>query len=248
AWSPDGKRIAAVDFNGTIAILDANTGHQLASYDSLSSSIEGVAWSADGKYIAVGTQGNNNAEVWDIATGKMTQNYTNHTGSVIQVAWSPDSTLVASSSFDGTVQIWNVASGKTQLTYKALNAPVWSVAWSPDGKEIASGTGAAGADSPVTSGNSVKVWNATTGQTMLTYSGNPATSEAYALAWSPDGKWLASGGDDKTVHVWNASTGQTLVLFKGHTDVIWTVAWSPDGKELASTSQDSTVRIWKVPS
>ena len=82
---------------------------------------------------------------------------------------------------------------------------------------------------------------------VLTYSGNPTGSEVYALAWSPDGKWLASGGDDKTVHVWNASTGQTLVLFKGHTDVIWSVAWSPDGKELASSSQDGTVRIWQVP-
>ncbi|MHB8599187.1 MAG: WD40 repeat domain-containing protein [Ktedonobacteraceae bacterium] len=248
AWSPDGKRIAAVDFNGAIAILDASTGHLLASYDSQSSSLEGVAWSPDSKYIAVATQGNDNAEVWDIATGKMIQNYTNDTGSVIHVAWSPDGTLVASSSFDGTVQIWNATTGKTQLTYKAHNMPVWSLAWSPNGKEIASGTGAAGSDSPVTSGNSVKVWNATTGQTLLTYSGNPGSSEAYALAWSPDGKWLASGGDDKTVHVWNASTGQTLMLFKGHTDIIWSVAWSPNGKELASSSQDGTVRIWQIPS
>ena len=247
AWSPDGKRIAAVDFNGVVAILDASTGHLLASYNSLSSSIQGVAWSPDGKRIAIGMQGTDNAEVWDITTGKMIQNYTSHSGSVIHVAWSPDGKLVASSSYDGTVQIWNAASGQTVLTYKAHNAPVWSVTWSPDGKYIASGTGAAGTDSPVTSSNSVKVWDATTGKTLLTYAGNPSTSEAYALAWSPNGKWLASGGDDKLVSIWNATTGQTLVVFQGHTDVIWSVAWSPDGKEIASTSQDGTVRLWKVP-
>jgi WD40 repeat protein len=78
---------------------------------------------------------------------------------------------------------------------------------------------------------------------MLTYTGS--TGQAYALAWSPDGKRIASGGDDNIVHVWDASTGQALLQYRGHTDIIFKLAWSPDGAFIASTSADGTVQVWQ---
>jgi WD40 repeat protein len=88
------------------------------------------------------------------------------------------------------------------------------------------------------------VWDATTGQTLLTYAGQGDANNTYALAWSPDSKLIASGGDDNTVRIWDAMTGHTYMAYKGHSDVIWTIAWSPDGKQIASASQDGTVQIW----
>jgi serine/threonine protein kinase len=70
------------------------------------------------------------------------------------------------------------------------------------------------------------------------------TDAVYEVAWSSDGKRLASAGADKTVRVWDASTGQTLLIYKGHSDVVYGVAWSPDGKRLASASDDRTLRVW----
>jgi WD40 repeat protein/S1-C subfamily serine protease len=64
------------------------------------------------------------------------------------------------------------------------------------------------------------------------------------LAWSPDGKWVASASWDKSVRVWAANSGKAYYTYSGHKDVVRSVAWSPDGKWIASGSDDRTVQIW----
>ena len=98
---------------------------------------------------------------------------------------------------------------------------------------------------PVRANNSVKVWDATTGQTLLTYTQHGDRNQVYGLAWSPDGKYIASGGDDLTVRIWAATTGQTMLIYRGHSNYLLQVAWSPDGKQIASSSQDGAVELWQ---
>src|SRR6266487_2139886 len=81
------------------------------------------------------------------------------------------------------------------------------------------------------------------GTTLSTYYGH--RNAISAIAWSPDGKYLASASFDKTVQVWEAATGKQLLTYRGHADTVTAVAWSPDGSLLASASYDKTVQVWK---
>ena len=65
-----------------------------------------------------------------------------------------------------------------------------------------------------------------------------------SIAYSPDGKTIASAGDDKVVRIWDAESGKELRVLKGHKDTIHQVAFSPEGKRILSTSSDRTARLW----
>ncbi len=73
-----------------------------------------------------------------------------------------------------------------------------------------------------------------------------APGEVWALAITPDGKQLASGGDDNDITLWNIESGEQLGTFKGHTDKITDLSFDKEGKILASASYDDTARLWSV--
>jgi WD40 repeat protein len=116
------------------------------------------------------------------------------------------------------------------LTLKGHKGPVSGIAFSPDGRNLASGGDTA-----------VNVWDATTGQKVLTLDRRCLVG---SVAYSPDGRRLASGGEDQAVKVWDAATGQELLTLKGSDGAVRSLAYSPDGRKLASTCNWDSVTVW----
>src|SRR5439155_1705512 len=122
---------------------------------------------------------------------------------------------------------------------------VTSVAFSPDGKTLAS----AGLYRRWYGGpwqGEEKLWEAQRGQERASLKGR--TEWVTSVAFSPDGKTLASGSWDKTIKLWDAQSGQERASLNGHTEWVSSVSFSPDGKTLASGSWDQTIRLWDAQS
>ena len=127
----------------------------------------------------------------------------------------------------------------TLLTYHGHSDKIHMLAWSPDSQLIASSS----------LDETVQLWNAITGDNVLTYRSTPL--QAQAIAWSPDGKFMAStnGLLCETVQVWDTSTGHDSPkhsTYAGHAESVQAIAWSPDGKFMASASDDATVQVWNI--
>ena len=74
----------------------------------------------------------------------------------------------------------------------------------------------------------------------------PFTGAVDAVSFSPDGKFIVTGGIDKTVRIWEAEIGSLVHTLTGHTAQITSVSFSPDGKQISSSSRDKTARIWNA--
>jgi WD40 repeat protein len=121
---------------------------------------------------------------------------------------------------------------KNQRPFYGHTGWVSRVAFSPDGLQIVSGS----------EDQTLKVWDATTGQEILTLKGH--TDGVEGVAFSPDGKRIVSGSSDHTLKVWDATAGQEIRTLKGHTGWVGEVAFSPDGKQIVSGSGDQTLKVW----
>ena len=90
----------------------------------------------------------------------------------------------------------------------------------------------------------MQVWNATNGSKASSYRGHEGWVRA--IAWSPDGKRIASTSEDKAVQIWEVAKGKQIATYRGHTDWVDIVMWSPDGKRIVSASKDNSVQVWSA--
>jgi WD40 repeat protein len=248
AFSADGRTLVVGNFGSPrVTIWDVETGKRRTSLPDPGEAIDFVAISPDGTTVAGGFNRGQLGVVilWDLKTGKEVGRLTQAGHLLHSVDFSPDGETLAvgGSRGDsrkatdyktiGLVTVWDWKERKLLKTIEDVNGAVNTVKFSPVGSTLAwAGWGTA------------SLWTlAESKRTLLDLNGVTINS----VAFSPDGRLLALGHNQKGVCIWDRSTASPRGLLGGHTAQVEAVAFAPDGRHLASAGRDNSVRVWDVP-
>ncbi|HEY9638298.1 MAG TPA: NB-ARC domain-containing protein [Coleofasciculaceae cyanobacterium] len=264
AFSPDGQTLASGNDDHTVRLWDVSSGKCRQTLRGHTNAVSSVAFSPDSQTLASGSS-DQTIKLWDIRTMQCRQTLQVHNSRIWSVAFSPDGQTLASGSADQTVKLWEVSTGRCCKTLKGHTNWVCSVAFCPisaaSSEEIGQTLASGSYD------QTLKLWNLSKIQAE---SAQPASGEmnksqdldcisnegcqtlqghtnwVWSVAFSPDGRSLASGSGDNTVKLWDVKTGKCYQTLQGHTSRIWSVVFSPDGNILASGSSDQSVKLWNL--
>jgi WD40 repeat protein/serine/threonine protein kinase len=246
-FSPNGRVLASCGFGGDVKLWDVASGQELCVLKPENGAFDSVAFSPDGKTLAVADRGSKSVRFWDLAEKKWLGSLPVGT-STARLHYSPDGRMLALLHPDGA-QLWDVTrrvhlqtfAGHTFRNYSSPtdeSEAMTALAFSPDGRLLAT----CGRD------GTAKLHDVRSGKTLRTLTAVPAGysfgSGLYDLAFSPDGEHLITAGTQGSLKLWEVSTGREERSLLGHSDDITCVAVSPDGTRVASGGSVVQIKVW----
>ena len=236
-FTPDDKALAVLE-DWSVRLLDAEDGKELHWFGGHTAPVTRVEFSPDGKRLA-SLAGDRHARIWDLASHKAVARLPLPLGGGTDLAFANGGkTLVVSCSGDRTVRFFDIESGKQTSQVDlgpGLGAP--TIALSLDGKTLF-----VSSNEPL-----LHAYDVASGKALYPVTGHAGGTQA--LAWSPDGKLIAtSGAQDRSIILWDAASGKMLRHLPA-LDAAWSTAilqFAPDGKTLFSFGTDRTLRTWDV--
>jgi Tol biopolymer transport system component len=191
--------------------------------------MESLAFSPDGKILAVGDEYYGAVRLWRTSDGRLLRTLQGE-GRVSTMAFSPDGQTLVTGSFNGATRFWRVSDGTLLRTLESYM--VERLAFSPDGRILAG----------ISEGGDVYLWQASDGTLFRTLD----TIGALSLAFSPDGEMMAVGTGIGKVSLWRVANWTELRTMGDIRDEIECLAFSPDGQTLAAGSTDASIRLWRI--
>jgi WD40 repeat protein len=252
ALSPSGSRLLLGGDNAVDYVWDVEKEQELTKFSTHPGwHSYGLAFSADGRK-AIAGGGDRVIRLLDVDASKVLKELRGHEAEVYSLAVSADGKRAISGSIDGSVRLWDLDAGKEAACLEGHVKPVQAVAFSPNGRFALT----AGEDDavilwglPVPGGEALaglrpgrKAKPVEVERDERRYEGH--SGEVWAVAFSPDGKRMVTGGKDKTARIWDRESGKTLHVLSGHEGGVTGASFSPDGKWVATCSDDKTIRLW----
>jgi WD40 repeat protein len=274
AFSPDGQFLASADEGKSIVLSTTQDGEPVRVLTGHTDRIPQLVWHSGGKLL-ISAGWDAVARVWDVQSGEVVVQLNTHFDQVVALAASADGRFLASADSTGKVCLWQCPQMQPVHVLNAGDTEICCLAFSADGRLLAFGgtdrrihvwdvertRPLAAVSAPpqkptsvaldaegtrlVTNGGgrSCRVWDTGTRQPLVTLAENEAIG---ALAWSPDGRWIA-GAAGHHVRVWHAQSGKLHATLADHEEPITVVAFSPDSQTLAAGSNAGLgVSLWTV--
>ena len=258
-FSPDGRLLASASEDKTVIVWDFARRERLATLIGHTDVVSAVTFSPDGQWLASGSY-DRTIVVWETTSFRKAATWRGHAASVVALAFSPDSRTLASSASE-TI-FWEVGTWSRLRELPGPSGEENNSFFSPDGRrlyasnhwtELAAAAhgrssdkcnGGAAALSPlnprevVSLGTDLRLCDIDGG---LLWQERAHRDHGRAVAWSPDGRWIATGSDD--VVLWDAAARKKVTHFD-YPSVVWSCAFSPDSRWLVSSHGDGSIVLW----
>ncbi|MFB9431922.1 nSTAND1 domain-containing NTPase [Streptoalloteichus tenebrarius] len=245
AFAPSGHRVATAGGDGVVRLWQ----FRQVVLSEHTDAVTDVATDRSGRLVAT-VSSDRSVRLWDASRREQVRVLTGHTAAVRAVDFSPDGSLLATASDDATVRVWDVGTGETRAVLRDPDGQgLGRVVFSPDGRHLATLRLRLRPDGTPLPDDAKEaepvVWELGGGRVRARLTGE---TRAEAIAFSPDGQVLATGGAEGRIRLWSAADARVTGEIRGPEQVVYAVAFSPDGRLVVAGGSDKTVVFADVAS